>query len=478
MTRTITTLKRSVVGLVLLFLATAAGAADSAAMRASLFSEADRVYNAAKSARADILAPQSYIAATKAYDKAEQRLNRGQSIERIRRDLDKAVAHFKTAVEATRLAEVTFTKVLKARSNARAAQADSHTPEDWKKAEAQFATAARALEDGSVNKAQKYAAIAESTYLDAELSSIKVNYLSEARKIIAGAKKAKVDRLAPKTLSKARSLLAQAEKKLSDSRYDTDEPRLLAKQAKYEAKHAIYIANLVSSLRDKELSPEDFILRSEQPVVEIASALDMVAEFDEGPQRPTAEIRERIKRLRQESFELTERQNQIMALETEMQALEQKLGVQSQRLAQQEQHRQRLRQVESLFSVKEAVVLSQGGNIVIRTIGLNFDSGSAQIGSRYFGLLKKVQQALRQYPDGTVVVEGHTDSFGSDEANLALSKKRAEAVRDYLIANMPSGESRRIDAVGYGESRPIGNNETAEGRVKNRRIDLLLIPQV
>ena len=68
------------------------------------------------------------------------------------------------------------------------------------------------------------------------------------------------------------------------------------------------------------------------------------------------------------------------------------------------------------------------------------------------------------------------DSFGGDEANLALSKKRAEAVRSYLIANMPSGESRRIDAVGYGESRPIGNNETAEGRTKNRRIDLLLIP--
>ncbi|TQV81221.1 OmpA family protein [Exilibacterium tricleocarpae] len=477
MGKTIMTSNPFATGLLLLFLSSAA-AADSSAMRASLFSEADKIYSTAKDARADILAPRSYGEATKLYQKAEGRLKRGQSIERIRQDLDRAIEYFNTAVEATRLADVTFTTAVQARNNAEAAQANDYAKDSWKEAEEQFATAARALESGNVNRARKYADTAEATYRDAELAAIKVNYLSEARKLIASAKKAKVDRLAPKTLSKAQALLKDAEAKLSASRYDTDEPRLLAKQAKYEAKHAIYIADIVTDLRSKKISPEDLILQSENPVVEIASALDLVAEFDEGLAPPTEQIRQEIGKLRQQAFELAERQNQILALETEMQSMEQKLGVQSQRLEKQEQHRQRLRQVESLFSPSEAIVLSQGDNVVIRTIGLNFGSGSANIESQYFGLLKKVQQALRQYPNGTVVVEGHTDSFGSDAQNLVLSKKRAEAVRDYLLANRPSDVTGRIDAVGYGESRPIGNNETPEGRVKNRRIDLLLIPKV
>ena len=154
----------------------------------------------------------------------------------------------------------------------------------------------------------------------------------------------------------------------------------------------------MGSLRDKSLTPEEFILQSEQPVVDIASALDLVVEFDEGLEQPTNQIRQQIQSLRQESMELGERQNQILALETEIQTLEQKLGMQSERLAKQEKHRQRLKQVESLFLPNEAMVLSQKGNVVIRTIGLNFKSGSAQIDSQYFSLLKKVQHALRAYP--------------------------------------------------------------------------------
>jgi len=304
-----------------------------------------------------------------------------------------------------------------------------------------------------------------------------MSLLSETRKLIASAKKAKVYKLAPKTLARAESLLTQAEEGLSSDRYDTDKPRLLAKQAKYEAKHAIYVANIVSSLRNKSLTAEDFILQSEKPVVKIASALDLVVEFDEGLEQPTQQIRQQISNLREESLELAERQNQVLNLETEIKGLEQKLGGQSERLAKQEKHRQRLKQVESLFTPQEAIVLSQRGNILIRAIGLNFSSGSAQIESQYFSLLKKVQQVLSQYPDASIVIEGHTDAFGSDATNLELSERRADAVRGYILANMP-GLSRRINATGYGESRPIGNNETAEGRIKNRRIDLLLKPKI
>ena len=76
-----------------------------------------------------------------------------------------------------------------------------------------------------------------------------------------------------------------------------------------------------------------------------------------------------------------------------------------------------------------------------------------------------------------IIIEGHTDAFGSDELNMRLSKERAEAVMQYLIANMNLGVSR-IQAVGHGENRPIASNKTPGGRAKNRRIDVVIQPHL
>jgi outer membrane protein OmpA-like peptidoglycan-associated protein len=66
------------------------------------------------------------------------------------------------------------------------------------------------------------------------------------------------------------------------------------------------------------------------------------------------------------------------------------------------------------------------------------------------------------------VVEGHTDNTGSDSYNLKLSQQRADAVRQYLLAKGISGT--RIEAKGFGEMQPVGDNATAEGRALNRRV--------
>jgi outer membrane protein OmpA-like peptidoglycan-associated protein len=71
------------------------------------------------------------------------------------------------------------------------------------------------------------------------------------------------------------------------------------------------------------------------------------------------------------------------------------------------------------------------------------------------------------------VVEGHTDANGSDSNNLILSQDRADAVKQYLVANA-GVNPEKISSIGYGEARPVSTNETAEGRTRNRRIDLVL----
>jgi len=82
-----------------------------------------------------------------------------------------------------------------------------------------------------------------------------------------------------------------------------------------------------------------------------------------------------------------------------------------------------------------------------------------------------VQRALREFPDQSVTITGHTDSRGDEDYNQELSQRRAEAVRDYLLANM-SLSAALVTAKGYGESQPIASNDTDEGRAKNRRIDV------
>lgn len=446
-------------------------------LRGMLFAKTDDALKAANEARASILAPQSYAAAAEAYRAAEDKLRRGRSIESIKSDLDDATQAFREATEATRVANVTLSSAIQARNDAEAAGAESFAATDWRTAEEKFASAARRLEDGNINAARSRANDAEELFRTAELAAIETNYLDETRRLVAQAKKARVERYAPKTLAKAETLLALAQEALTKNRYDTDEPRSLARQAKYEAKHAIYLAQELKPLRDRKRSLEEFALANEVPIVSIAGSLDLVAELDEGYEGPTSEIIDRIESLQKDAYELGERKSQIVALEEELQRLESELGTQSVRLAAQEKQRQKLRQIEGMFTASEAQVLTQGQNILIRPVGLVFPVGSAQIATEYFALLRKVQDAIRVFPDSHVVIEGHTDSFGSDETNLALSESRATAVREYLLANMRDQAPVAIEPVGYGESRPVANNETVEGRAKNRRIDVVIRPK-
>ncbi|MEP6713980.1 MAG: OmpA family protein [Terriglobia bacterium] len=90
--------------------------------------------------------------------------------------------------------------------------------------------------------------------------------------------------------------------------------------------------------------------------------------------------------------------------------------------------------------------------------------------------LARVSGILLAYPSLRVSVEGHTDSVGTDDYNMKLSQKRAEAVRDYLTSNQISAAN--VQAVGLGKADPVASNDTAAGRQENRRVELVVIGDV
>jgi OOP family OmpA-OmpF porin len=103
------------------------------------------------------------------------------------------------------------------------------------------------------------------------------------------------------------------------------------------------------------------------------------------------------------------------------------------------------------------------------TLDVKFDFDKAVVKPQYRSEVERAATFLAAHPGSTAVVEGHTDSRGSDVYNQRLSDRRAHAVRDYLVSQFGI-ESSRVTAVGYGESRPIATNDTAAGRAENRRV--------
>ncbi|HWR76051.1 MAG TPA: OmpA family protein [Thiobacillus sp.] len=103
--------------------------------------------------------------------------------------------------------------------------------------------------------------------------------------------------------------------------------------------------------------------------------------------------------------------------------------------------------------------------------GVNFDFDKAALRQEDIAGLDKDVATLKTWGDVDIEVAGHTDSRGSDKYNMNLSRQRAEAVRNFLIGKGVSAD--RLTAKGYGESQPVADNATDEGRFKNRRVELV-----
>ncbi len=109
--------------------------------------------------------------------------------------------------------------------------------------------------------------------------------------------------------------------------------------------------------------------------------------------------------------------------------------------------------------------------IVLRGVQFDYDKSDLRPESR--PVLDEAASVLRENPEIRVSIEGHTDSRGSEEYNMALSYRRANAVYRYLVAAGVAPE--RLEVIGYGESRPVASNDTESGRAQNRRVELRVV---
>lgn len=259
----------------------------------------------------------------------------------------------------------------------------------------------------------------------------------------------------------------------------------------YLAREAAHIAQQVRAWRRDHSSHETLILKTRALKLQLAHELGISNESS--PMLTDIEDSVLLRAVKKLNRELAdERKAHRLDMARLGQEMQNKLAAQTDEIMQEQQNRlssireafkakleretfekKRQQQLQQLFKQGDAEILvNLDGSLLIRLTGLKFRSGRSKIESKYFDLLNRLKEAMAIYQDRSLRIEGHTDDRGDVKPNQVLSLKRAEAVRDFLIAAGADGS--RLKALGYGEVRPIASNEFAKGRDMNRRIDVII----
>ena len=439
----------------------------------------------------DILAPTQFAKAEEFLNKAKKRLERGDSQAKIIKEISSAQTELKEATESSRLAKAELSEVIKAREMARTAGATSYE-QDYAEAERRFLELTKAVEKDKITRARKNAPKVTDRYRELELRAIKEQTLGEARTLIKQAEKEGAKKLAPKTYKTVQKKLQEVDGFITKHRYQKLKMHNMASEALLQAGRLLQVTRQTKTI--KTMKPEHITLWVEGILYDTANKLGTTDMRDQPLGTQVENIMGSIDALQQDQRFLV---NQVKDQQTEMEAMSEQIAFlekQTQkekaakkqlakeqeaiakRLEAERRFNQLFTKVRTYFSQEEAEVYKQGSELVIRLKAIQFPVGKHVIMPSNYSLLSKAQRAIRTFGEPNLVIEGHTDSTGSDVNNQHLSQRRAESVRAYLVANgtLPM---EKIIAVGYGSKRPLASNKTATGRAINRRIDVIIKTQ-
>ncbi len=313
--------------------------------------------------------------------------------------------------------------------------------------------------------------------------------LFEARNAVRIARNAQADKYAASTLAKAEDQLKQAEDAYRAKRdkkgvigtsrnvvETAEEARVIAVQKKSEED-----AQRMSDTERKAAAEREAKARAD-------AAAETVRRQEADQARAQAEAAkadaEHMKQQADQAAQEAGRQQQAAEAASAAALAQQQAAVEQQKAAEAEAEkaRQATAQAEKDKADLRAQLLAQLNSIlqtqdtarglIVNMADVLFDTGSSTLKPATREKLAKISGIVLAHPGLTLQIEGHTDSVGSDQMNQQLSERRADSVRDFLIAQGVAGSS--VSAKGFGKTQPVATNDTAEGRQKNRRVELVV----
>ncbi|MCU7815326.1 MAG: OmpA family protein [Candidatus Thiodiazotropha sp. (ex Rostrolucina anterorostrata)] len=352
-------------------------------------------------------------------------------------------------------------EVLEARQLAIAAGADAMFRDRFALLDSKLRKASKRIEKNDIESAKKWRPEMLSGYSKIELEALKQDATENARHDIAQATEREADDFAPKTLKLAHEELALSVAVLETNRTQRTKAKNHALRASRLARRSVEITEMVKNFERRDYSMEDIILWYQKQISLINEPTGEELPFDRSNHEVVTLLRDKLVNIA--DMQQAELANRI-DLQSRLDAVERE----------NREAQDRFDKIQDLFLADEANVYRQGHNVLLELRAFNFASGGSEIQSENFTLLDKIVTAVKSFPDPNVVVSGHTDSVGGAEVNQLLSQRRAETVASFL-EKVGGVEKTRLTAIGYGESRPVANNETEQGRKSNRRIEVLII---
>jgi outer membrane protein OmpA-like peptidoglycan-associated protein len=306
--------------------------------------------------------------------------------------------------------------------------------------------------------------------------------LFEARNAVRIARNALADTYATSTMTKAEDLLKQA-----DAAYVAKKDRKglisVSRNAVETAEEARVIAVQKKAEEDAQLA-QDAERKAAAERVARARA-DQAAEEQRRQEADQARVQaeaaqadaERMKQEADQAAQAAAQQQQqaeaaSAAARAQQQAAEAEAEKARQAAAQAEQDKAAMR--AQLLAQLNAVLQTQdtARGLIVNMADVLFDTGSSTLRAPAREKLAKISGIVLAHPGLSLQIEGHTDSVGSDQMNQQLSERRADSVRDFLIAQGVAGSA--VTAKGFGKADPVASNDTADGRQKNRRVELVV----
>ena len=441
-----------------------------------LINKLDAEIALARNEKINVLSPTWFAKAETSLTEAKKLLQEGAELSKIFDSIATGRAELQRAKKTAEVSKATLPDAIQARDRARNAGA-AELGKDYAAAEEEFLMLTRAIEKENLGYAQRNQPKVSEQFHQLEIRAIKVRTIGEVRNLLRAAQKQKSDKIAPESYAAAEKKLAEADAFITENPYKNEQMSRLANEALFLARRHLELAQEAKEIQ--AMSPEQIAFKMEALLNKTASQLAAPDMRDQSFERQTENIlatisaqqadhQYMVEKIKAQQLEITDLQQKVASLEGQSRSQQEKLVAEK-------QLNQLFSEVRGYFDPNEAEVYKSENQLIIRLKTINFPVGQAVIMPENYALLSKVQRAIRAFGEPDVIIGGHTDSSGPEPLNEHLSQQRAEAVRQYLVANgvLPFD---KIIAVGYGSMRPLASNATEAGRAMNRRIDVTISP--
>lgn len=293
--------------------------------------------------------------------------------------------------------------------------------------------------------------------------------LKEARASYHQAQQSNAAKYAPTELAQAKKALLRAEQEFQ-AEGDEEVTRTLAYIAKRRSQEAMAQGKVNFLVTTRQAKQSELLARTESMREQFQRQLVEQRQMARMTAQQLEQKREQLEQAQQDLEEQGMTQDQIAQREREYGMAIQKLEVEIERRKQAEQQLETaMNRLQDIAKVRQE---DGRGQVITLDNSVLFEVGKSELLPNARQRLKQVAEVLQMQENRTIVIEGHTDSQGSNSLNERLSQQRAQSVKDYLVSR--GVDSSRVRTVGFGEDRPIATNRTVEGRAMNRRVEIVL----